>query len=212
VSATPAGREAQLLSPSQLGGAKALPGEPAAGLEATGSEAALLRGTQLHLLLEHLPHWPADGRLERARALLGSSAEGVPRDLDDLLAEAEGVLAAPGLAHLFAPDTLAEVEIAGTLWGQPAYGVIDRLVVSDGAVLAVDYKSNRIVPDTPAATPEGLLRQMGAYAALIRQVWPGHSVRVALLWTAQARLMDLPPGLIEPALARAALETRAAQA
>jgi ATP-dependent helicase/nuclease subunit A len=212
VPATPAGREAQLLSPSQLGGAKALPGEPAAGLEATGSEAALLRGTQLHLLLEHLPHWPADGRLERARALMGSSAEGVPRDLDDLLAEAEGVLAAPGLAHLFAPDTLAEVEIAGTLWDQPAYGVIDRLVVSDGAVLAVDYKSNRIVPDTPEATPEGLLRQMGAYAALIRQVWPGHSVRVALLWTAQARLMDLPPGLIEPALARAALETRAAQA
>ncbi|MCC5962445.1 MAG: double-strand break repair helicase AddA [Rhodobacteraceae bacterium] len=210
--AAPAGREAQLLSPSQLGGAKALPGEPAAGLDDASSEAALLRGTQLHLLLEHLPHWPADGRLEHARALLGSIAEGVPRDLDDLLAEAEGVLAAPALAHLFAPDTLAEVEIAGTLWDRPAFGVIDRLVVGDGDVLAVDYKSNRIVPDTPDATPEGLLRQMGAYAALIRQVWPGHSVRVALLWTAQARLMEVPPGLIEPALERAALETGAAQA
>ena len=199
--------EALLLSPSQLGGAKALPGEAGASVDE-----AMLRGTQLHLLLEHLPHWPEEARAARAHDLLASSAEGAPRDLEVLLTEAEAVLAAPVLAPLFAPGTLAEVEITGTLFARPAFGVIDRLVVTGTEVLAVDYKSNRIIPQTPDAVPEGVLRQMAAYAVLLTQVFPGRSVRVALLWTAQASLMELPPTLLDAALARAALESGAAGA
>lgn len=205
--AAPAPAEVLLYSPSQLGGAKALPGEAGESVDE-----AVQRGTQLHLLLEHLPHWSKDTRAARAHDLLASSDAGAPRDVEALLAEAEAVLAAPELAFLFAPGTLAEVEITGTLFARSAFGVIDRLVVTATDVLAVDYKSNRIVPQTPSAVPEGLLRQMAAYAALLTQVYPGRSVRVALLWTAQARLMELPPALLDAALARAALESGAAGA
>ncbi|TVS05930.1 MAG: double-strand break repair helicase AddA [Rhodobacteraceae bacterium] len=201
--AAPLGAET-ILSPSQLGGAKALPGE--AG---ESPEAALARGTQLHLLLEHLPHWPADARGARARDLLASTEAGVPLDLDALMAEAEAVLAAPSLAPLFAPGTLAEAEITGTLFGRPFHGVIDRLVVSERDLLAVDYKSNRVIPARVEEVPEGLLRQMAAYRALLAQVYPGHEVRVALLWTARAELMELPAELLDAALERAALESGA---
>lgn len=195
------------LSPSALGGAKALAGE--AGLD---SDAATARGAALHLLLEHLPLWPRADWPDNARALLQGSEGGVPDDMDQLLAEAAGVLDAPVLAPLFAPGTLAEVEIAADLWGRPLFGVIDRLIVSETEIFAVDYKSNRVIPDTPVQTPEGLLRQMAAYAHALTQVFPGRKVRVALLWTGAARLMELPPELLDAALARAALESGAAGA
>jgi ATP-dependent helicase/nuclease subunit A len=195
------------LSPSNLGGAKALGGEE--GME---SEAALARGHALHLLLEHLPLWPRTNWPAHARALLASLDGGPPEDADLLLQEAIGVLEAPDLAPLFAPGTLAEVEISASFAGQPLYGVIDRLVVSDTEVLAVDYKSNRVLPRTPDQVPEGLLRQMAAYAVALEQVFPARRIRVALLWTAQAQLMELPDTLLQGAAARAALESGAAGA
>lgn len=181
------------LNPSGLGGAKALPGE--AGLD---EDSALRLGTGLHLLLEHLPHWPRESWTARAADLLGS-----PSDAALLLPEAAAVLDAPDLAPLFAPDTLAEVEIAGRLGDRPLFGVIDRLMVTGDHVLAVDYKSNRVVPESAAQVPEGLLRQMGAYLAALEQVFPGRKVEMALLWTVTASLMRLPDTDLRAALARA---------
>ncbi len=196
-----------VLSPSGLGGAKALPGEAGAP-----AEVALARGTQLHLLLEHLPLWPEELWHDRARDLLASHEAGLPADFEQLLAEAMRVLAAPDLAHLFGPDSLAEVEITAELFDRPLSGTIDRLQVAADHVLAVDFKSNRIVPARVEEVPEGLLRQMGAYRAALAQVFPGREIRVALLWTTVAELMVLPAPLVDAAVARAALESRAPQA
>ncbi|TVP73240.1 MAG: double-strand break repair helicase AddA [Rhodobacteraceae bacterium] len=205
--APPVAGASVILSPSGLGGAKALPGE--AGLL---GEAATLRGAQLHLLLEHLPLWPQADWPERAQALLAGMEEGAPADLAALLQEAAGVLSEPALAHLFAPGTLAEVEITATLAGRPLFGVIDRLVVTPAHVLVVDYKSNRVIPPRAQDTPEGLLRQMGAYRAALAQVFPDREIEVALLWTARAQLMALPAALVDAALARAELESSAGAA
>jgi ATP-dependent helicase/nuclease subunit A len=82
--------------------------------------------------------------------------------------------------------------------------MIDRLILTDDIALIVDFKSNALVPDTPAACPEGLLRQMGAYAAMAAQVWPGRRIDTAILWTHGAVLMPLPHDLVTDALGRAA--------
>ena len=78
---------------------------------------------------------------------------------------------------------------------------MDRLIVSEAEILAVDYKSNTVVPDRPEDTPEGILRQMAAYRAALRLIWPGRPVRIAVLWTAARALMDLPGDILEAALA-----------
>ena len=197
----------QILSPSRLGGAKALPGE-----QGQSAEEALTRGTQLHLLLEHFPLWPQVEWSALARSLLASSEAGVPLDLDALVSDAARVISAPDLAHLFAHGTLAEVEITAEMFGQPLFGVIDRLVVGADHVLAVDYKSNRLVPARTEDVPEGLLRQMAAYRAALRQVFTGKTIRMALLWTATAELMELPNDCLDAALSRAELESRAERA
>jgi ATP-dependent helicase/nuclease subunit A len=120
-----------------------------------------------------------------------------------VLSEAAAVLDDPALAALFAPEAVAEVTITGQLGSQRALGTIDRLIVASDSVLAVDYKSNRLVPEVPEAVPEGLLRQMGAYAALLGQIYPDRKIEVAILWTATARLMPLPSALVMAALQRA---------
>jgi ATP-dependent helicase/nuclease subunit A len=187
-------RPATPLSPSDLGGAKVLGAEGAAGDQA----AAMARGTVLHLLLEHLPMLPRDNWPAVAASIAGP-------DHTALLAEARAVLDQPDLAPLFCPEALAEVEIAADLDGRRLIGTIDRLIVDPDRVLAVDYKSNAAIPGRPEDVPEGLLRQMGAYAHALAQIWPGRRIETALLWTRGPRLMVLPTDLVMAALHRAPL-------
>ena len=177
------------IRPSDLGGAKALGGE--GGL---AEDLAMNRGTALHLLLERLPEHPQSDWPSIAASLPGVDEE--------LLAEARQVLTAPGLVHIFAPDTLAEVAIHADLGGRVLQGAIDRLIVRDDHILAVDFKSNATVPQTPDQVPEGILRQMGAYAHALAQIWPGRRIETAILWTASGELMALPAGLTSAALNR----------
>jgi ATP-dependent helicase/nuclease subunit A len=126
--------------------------------------------------------------------------------LEFLIAEAAAVLRAPDLQILFGPDALVEVNIVANLFERPMTGTIDRLVVTDTKVLAVDYKSNAIVPKSIAEIPDGLLRQMAAYAQALRQIYPDRAVECALLWTRTAQLMPLPQLALDAALERASLD------
>ncbi|SFJ75519.1 double-strand break repair helicase AddA [Jannaschia pohangensis] len=176
------------IAPSALPGPKALPGDMG-----DDTEAALRRGTALHALLEHLPNHAPDHWDRMARAILRSTD-----DAAALLAEARAVLEASELAHIFAPGTLAEVPFAlpATADRPAIFGTMDRVIVGDDRVLIVDFKSNRVLPDTAQALPGGLRNQMGAYVAAARAIWPDHRIDAAILWTAGPRLMPLPHELV----------------
>ena len=182
------------LSPSDLGGAKALPGE-----EGLDEDAAKSRGRNIHRLLEVLPEWPQPVWPDIAAQVLGPDAD------PSLLSEVTGVLTAPDLAALFAANTLSEVPITAhldALEERRIHGVIDLLVIQDARILAVDFKSNAIVPQTPETCPEGLLRQMGAYAHALQTLYPNHKIETALLWTSVPKLMYLTHDLVTDALLR----------
>lgn len=191
---------ARLLSPSALGGAKVMPAE--AEDDATGAEgeAARRRGTAIHRMLEHLPgadaaHWPA-----LAAALVPEA------DVrDPALAEVSRVLASAALAPVFAPGALCEVPITGALAGRQFSGTIDRLILGPHEVTLIDFKSNRLVPARAEEVPEGVLRQMGAYADLLAQIYPDRRVNPVILWTASATLMPLDPEIVRQALSRATI-------
>lgn len=183
---------APALSPSDLGGAKALAGDQ--GLDETAAKA---RGSRLHLLLEHLP-----GRAEEDWPQLAQNLLQKSDDTAELLCEATAVLKNPDLSHIFHPDTLAEVPVTADLHGSRLHGIIDRLIVTPEKVVAVDFKSNATVPETAEQCPEGLLRQMGAYAHALRQIYPDRAVETALLWTRIAILMPLSHDRVTAALLR----------
>lgn len=190
----------KFLVPSDLGGAKALFGEEGHYDE----EIAIRRGRQLHLLFEHLPDATGDPA-ELARNLLTSGADAAtPDEVDALFAEAMAVLRHPDLTHVFSSG-LSEVEITASLpgvQGRRILGVVDRLIVTPEHVLVVDYKTNAVVPGTPAETPEGVLRQMGAYAEALEQIYPDRQIEVAILWTSAPCLMTIPGVILKDALAR----------
>ncbi|WP_415922449.1 double-strand break repair helicase AddA [Tateyamaria sp. SN6-1] len=187
-------RPTPALTPSDLGGAKALPGD---GRDA---ETATAYGSLVHALLEHLPYLEGAARTARATALSSETAL-QPVDIDNAMAEAEAILANPDLFHLFADGTLAEVPFVAHLHGKVLRGTIDRLLITPEVVTIVDFKSNVVVPDTPANVPDGLLRQMAAYAHAIARIYPHHQIELAILWTRTATVMHLPHDIVTAALA-----------
>lgn len=176
------------LSPSDLGGAKALPGV------GEDTETAKARGTALHLLLQHLPDHPQSD-WDRIAAHL--------TDLD-LLPKARSLLTDPALAHLYAEGSLPEVALTAPWGAQRLTGTIDRLVLGQ-RILAVDYKSNLTVPASATDVPEGILRQMGAYLHMLESLYPDRPIDLAILWTETATLMQLYPDIVRAALGRATI-------
>ena len=48
---------------------------------------------------------------------------------------------------------------------------------------SADFKTNRDPPTRPEDTPVLYLRQMAAYRAVLRAIYPGRAVEAALIWT-----------------------------
>ena len=191
------------LSPSDLGGAKALAGEYSGPAD---EEASLRRGRLIHLALEHLPDLPRDNWGKDGTAILRRSADR-PDDNESaaILTHAIAALDCSALAEALADDALAEVGVTATLeelGGRRIHGTIDLLVVKEDRILAIDYKSNQILPEHPETVPDGLLRQMGAYAAALAQIYPGRQIDTAILWTSGPTLMPLPHDIVRQALCR----------
>ena len=162
---------------------------------------AKLRGTRIHLLLENFAATPEGNWQNIAAAILPDAP-----DLDTLVNEAASVVRNPDLAFIFACDTLPEVPITAKLpelQGKTIYGIVDRLIVTEKEIWVIDFKTNVAVPPVPQSCPEGLLRQMGAYHAALKQIYPGRTLRPAIVWTRDASLMELPEALVSDALHRA---------
>ena len=160
------------------------------------------RGLILHRLLQHLPDLPpetrrAAGARYLAQPALALDGETQARWLDELMA----VLEAPAHAEIFGPQSRAEVPLTGTIDGRAGpyvvSGQVDRLLIAPDRIAVIDYKTNRPPPLRVEDVAPLYLRQMAAYRALLRRIWPGKPVECLLLWTDGARLMALPEALLE---------------
>ena len=150
------------------------------------------RGTLLHRLLQYLPDVAPERRAVAARRWFERTAS----DWDvntraRLAAEALAVIADPAFAHLFGPESRAEVPIAGAIGATVVSGQVDRLAVLSDSVFVLDYKTHRQAPANESQVPELYLRQMALYRALLARVFPGRAVRCVLLWTEGPRIMEL---------------------
>ena len=206
--APPAPRLPMPVAPTALGGAKVIGAPVPDNLPDADPQAAMLLGTRLHLLLEHLPDRPRGDWPALAREVLADAEGGLPEDpvLHGLLAEAAAVVDAPDLAQVFAlpedAQVLTEVALAAPLPGIGMLaGNVDRLVVMPDRVLAIDYKSNTEIPAAPEDVPTGILRQMGAYRDALRLIYPARRVQAAVLWTRSRSLMWLPDPLLDGVMA-----------
>ncbi|MEM6891869.1 MAG: 3'-5' exonuclease [Pseudomonadota bacterium] len=183
------------VSPSDLGGDKSLPTSDGAG-------GGVVKGQYMHHLLEHLP--TSKEPLALGRQILGAQRPPVhPKLADQLCVEALQII--DEHPTLFDANTLAEVEVTGFSLTLEAHlsGAIDRLIISQDVVTAVDFKTNSVVPTTENDVPEGILRQMGAYLEVLEQIYADRQIVVAILWTETGNLMPLKHAIVRAALQRA---------
>ncbi|HEV7417996.1 MAG TPA: PD-(D/E)XK nuclease family protein, partial [Tianweitania sediminis] len=114
------------------------------------------------------------------------------------------VIEDPAFAPLFAPGSRAEVGVMGTLdvgsTPRAIAGTVDRLVVTENAVLIVDYKTNRPAPQDLPAVPGAYVVQLALYRALLKEIYPGKAVSAALLFTEGPILIPLPHQIMDEAL------------
>jgi ATP-dependent helicase/nuclease subunit A len=83
-------------------------------------------------------------------------------------------------------------------------GQVDRLAVTKREVLIVDYKTNRPPPDETAGVALAYRRQLALYRALLAEIYPSHTVRAFLLWTALPKLMEIDAKTLDESMPYAA--------
>ncbi len=207
-------RHIDLISPSKLG----LMSDPAkmetepdiaiarpSPLQAPPEE-RYLRGRLIHKLLEYAPGANPEtygnfciGFLQRSAPTLS------PQEQIRIVDEVKRVLEQQEFSPLFETHGLSEVPIVGQIQlasqDKPVKvsGRIDRLIVRDAEVLAIDFKTDRIIPDNPEAIAVGYLRQMSIYRHLLCKIFPDHQIICHLLWTTGPTLMELPEALLSSA-------------
>nr|WP_298685771.1 double-strand break repair helicase AddA [uncultured Dongia sp.] len=165
------------------------------------------RGLVIHKLFQLLPDIPIPERRMAARRWLGainrpSGLLATDAALDELASEVMAVLEDRRFAHLFTPDSRAEVPIVAELLGkdggsQIVSGQIDRLLVTPTECHIVDFKSNRPPAMQPEQVSKQYLRQLALYRAAIMGIYPNHTVSCYLLWSAEPRLMAIPESALE---------------
>jgi ATP-dependent helicase/nuclease subunit A len=93
------------------------------------------------------------------------------------------------------------VRLPGLPDAAPVSGQIDRLVVTDEAVLVLDFKTSMHPPKPDAALPRDHVLQLALYRALLAEIYPGRAIRAFLVWTAGPLVREVPAERLDDALA-----------
>ena len=155
---------------------------------------AARRGTLLHLLFERLPGVAPEQRMAAAEKWLEISG-GIA---DETLRASYAATVCDIIQHAdfidtFGETSLSEAPIAAVLPdGRVIAGTVDRLLVEEGRVRVIDYKTGAFVPGSAAEVPRAHVKQMAAYAEALRAIFPGRTVEAALLYTSGPKMIALP--------------------
>jgi ATP-dependent helicase/nuclease subunit A len=155
--------------------------------------------------MQALPDIAPERRANAARDYLARAAREMSgEDRTQIAAQAVRVTEHSHFAALFGPDSRAEIPVVGRLRIEGEYvrvsGQIDRLVVAGDAVLIADFKTDRAPPARIEDVPEGYVRQLALYRAVLAQLYPDRPIRAALIWTELPELMELSASALDAAL------------
>jgi ATP-dependent helicase/nuclease subunit A len=171
---------------------------------AIDADLARREGKALHALLQHLGRLPRANWQQAVDKAMPVLLPGAPDHYEALGRRALAILENPAFAELFGPSSRAEVPfLANALrHGVPVRlaGRIDRILVAKDRVLVVDYKSDANPPRIAEEVPAPYVTQVGLYALVAGQLFPGLVVDAAILWTTLESLMILPSAALRKAV------------
>ena len=175
------------------------------GTSPADRQRALDRGRIVHRLMQSLPDIPPERREDAAASYLAKAATDFSAaEQAEMARQVFAILGEKKFAEVFAPGSRAEVPIVGRIARADAdpllvAGQVDRLTVTDDAVLIADYKTDRVVPRTRDEM-KPYVTQLALYRAVLARIYPGKTVRAALLFTGWPALIELPAAALDGAL------------
>jgi len=187
--APPEARPPRPLAPSAIG-----VDDEAAPPPSEAMRAAALRGTWIHQLLERLPAIGADARQRAADRWLERSAGVAEVSVrSEIVSQVCGILSDKRYSALFGPGSIGEAPLAATLPdGRVIAGTVDRLLVEEGHVRVIDFKTGK-VPAADEDLPNAHRAQMAAYVEALQVIFPDKQVSASLLYTAGPKLVEVMP-------------------
>ena len=162
--------------------------QPPLGPRALSANHRFARGRLVHALLQHLPELDPEHQELAARAFVAArGADLAPALQEEIIAETLAIAGDARFAPLFRPGSLAEVPVVAKIGeGEDGYeleGQIDRLAILEDELLILDYKTNRPPPKAVEEVAEAYIDQLASYRLALKRLFPGRSLRAALLWT-----------------------------
>jgi ATP-dependent helicase/nuclease subunit A len=180
--------------------ARAVPGA------ARDRQKAMQRGQIVHRLMQSLPDIAPSARKPALEHYLRSAGADLSSDeRAEIARHVFAILEDDRFAEVFTAASRPEVPIVGRV-GRPnsepilVAGQVDRLVVTAETILAVDYKTDRVVPASLAQVPAAYIAQLALYRAVLVRIYPQQAVRTALIFTAGPVLLELPAATLDAAL------------
>ncbi len=174
---------------------------PALAPRSADRAARLTRGRLIHALLQRLPDLPEDERAAAAAAFLAARADFDDAQRREMAQAALRVLNDSAFAPVFGPGGRAEAAVIGAAPDVPAgvviNGRVDRLRVTDDAVLIVEFKTDRPAPADVSGVDAAYIAQLAAYRSVLRTAYPGRTVGCALVWTDGPKLMTVPDAAMD---------------
>ncbi len=174
--------------------------------EKASSSRALEKGRLLHRMLQALPDLQREDRADAARRYAERAARHWPREERETLVKAVlALLDHPDLQGVFGAHAQAEASIMGTLTLQgtdyAVSGRIDRLAVLEDRVVILDYKTNRVAPETAGDIPFSHRAQLAIYREILAPLYPGKPVDCVLVYTENVAIYRLTEAALAFALA-----------
>ena len=160
-----------------------------------------IRGIVIHRALDLLSRKnpPTTEEIQRQLAselgfkIADSTAGDNKSDLFSWIDEAKRTITAQKFREIFVPEqssqTYNELSVLyktdDATINSSVYGIIDRLVVDKQHILLIDYKTHSgATAETASALAESFTDQMNLYRKGVQQIWPDHTVRSGVLFTA----------------------------
>lgn len=167
----------------------------------------LIRGDLVHRLLHHLAGFAGDGRRAASERFFVAPGDEIDAALRMALTEeVMAVLDSADAAHLFGPASRGEVSILARITAANGetielLGRIDRLAVTEEAVLIGDFKTDARPPARAEDVPEKHLTQLALYRAAVERMF-GKPVQASLVYTRGPAIHCISSHVLDAALKR----------
>lgn len=147
------------------------------------------RGKLIHKLLQYLPQTKGDKKIVMKEFLDRYAADMENFEQQQIICEISKLLEDERYADVFGDKAFAEVPIMGEVNGKIISAQLDRLVILEDKVMIVDFKTNRPAAASLQTTPAVYIKQLEAYAELVRRIYPQHKTEAYILWTNIPQMM-----------------------